>query len=337
MKRGIGIAAVAIAAWLAAAGGVHADETTLIFATTDPGTLKINTRLLHPWADGINAEGAGVLHFDVRDGSAIADHGNYYDRVLDDVVQIAIGQLNFISGKFPRSGIMNLPFIADSSESASVAFYRLYKTGLLDAEFHDLHPLIFASLPQAGLHMAKPIPNLDNLNGLKIAAGAKAMTQALTAVGAAPSSLTAPDLYEGIQRRTIDGASMIWQGLRTFKLDEVTHFHVETPMGASFAMVFMTQKRYDALSPEAKKIMDAHSGEAQTRLAGRYYDDAQKSSRAIVAAESGQIIVSLTSAQTESWRKRIEPITDDWVKATPDGAKILAVFQQDLAEVNSSK
>lgn len=330
-------AAVAALAFFGLVAGARADETTLIFATTDPSTLEINTRLLHPWADGINADGAGVLHLDVRDGGAIADHANYYDRVLDDVVQIAIGQLNFISGKFPRSGIMNLPFIADSSESASVAYWRLYKTGLLDAEFHDLHPLMFASLPQAGLHMAKPIANLDNLNGLKIAAGAKAMTQALAAVGAAPSSLTAPDLYEGIQRRTIDGASMIWQGLRTFKLDEVTHFHVETPMGASFAMVFMTQKRYDALSPAAKKIMDAHSGEAQTRLAGQYYDNAQKSSRAIVAAESGQTIVSLTPAQTESWRKRIEPVTDAWVQATPDGAKILAAFKQDLAEVNSGK
>ncbi|HWE75594.1 MAG TPA: TRAP transporter substrate-binding protein [Stellaceae bacterium] len=327
-----------MAAWLVAGGhSARADETTLIFATTDPGTLEINTRLLHPWADGINTDGAGVLRIDVRDGGAIANHANYYDRVFDDVVQIAIGQLNFISGKFPRSGIMNLPFLADSSERASIAFWRLYKTGMLDAEFHDIHPILFASLPQAGLHMAKPIPNLDKLDGLKIAAGAKAMTQALAAMGAAPSSLTAPDLYEGIQRRTIDGASMIYQGLRTFKLDEVTHFHVETPMGASFAMLFMTQKRYKALSPEAQKIMDAHSGETQTRLAGQYYDNAQKESRAIVAAESGQTIVGLTPAQTESWHRRIEPVTDDWVKATPDGAKILAAFKQILAEVNTGK
>ncbi len=83
--------------------GARADETTLIFATTDPGTIELNTLLLHPWAEGINAAGAGVLHLDVRDGGAIADHANYYDRVLDDVVQIAIGQLNFISGKSFRA------------------------------------------------------------------------------------------------------------------------------------------------------------------------------------------------------------------------------------------
>jgi TRAP-type C4-dicarboxylate transport system substrate-binding protein len=315
----------------------QADETSLIFATTDPGTIELNTRLLHPWADRVNAAGAGVLHIDVRDGGAIANHANYYDRVSDDVVQLAFGQVNFIAGKFPRAGVMNLPFVADSSESASVAFWRLYKAGLLDAEFHDIRPILFASLPQGGLHMAKPIPNLDSLAGLKIAAGAKAMTLAIADLGAAPSSLTAPDLYEAIQRRTIDGSVMIWQGLGTFKLDEVTTYHLETQLGASLAMLFMTQKRYDALSPAAKKIIDDNSGEAQSRLAGQYYDDSQKTARARVAAEGGHTIVSLTPAQADDWRRRIEPVTDAWVQATPDGAKILATFKQDVADVKAGK
>ena len=51
----------------------------------------------------------------MRDGGAIANHANYYDRVMDDVVQLAFGQVNFIAGKFPRAGVMNLPFVADNS------------------------------------------------------------------------------------------------------------------------------------------------------------------------------------------------------------------------------
>jgi TRAP-type C4-dicarboxylate transport system substrate-binding protein len=335
--RGRTKSAFAATAFLGLVAAAHADETTLIFATTDPGTIELNTRLLHPWAERVNEEGAGVLHIDVRDGGAIANHANYYDRVMDDVVQLAFGQVNFIAGKFPRAGVMNLPFVADNSESASVALWRLYKSGLLDAEFHDIHPILFASLPQGGLHMAKPIPNLDNLTGLKIAAGAKAMTQAIADLGAAPSSLTAPDLYEAIQRRTIDGSVMIWQGLGTFKLDEVTTYHLETQLGASLAMLFMTQKRYDALSPAAKTIIDADAGEDASRLAGQYYDDTQKSARARVAAEGGHTIVRLTPAQAESWRRRIEPVTNDWVQATPDGAKILAAFKQNVAEVKAGK
>jgi TRAP-type transport system periplasmic protein len=102
-------------------------------------------------------------------------------------------------------------------------------------------------------------------------------------------------------------------------------------------MLFMTQKRYDALSPEAKKIVDSHAGEAESRLAGQYYDDTQKSARARVAAEGGHTIVSLTPAQAERRRQRIEPVTNDWVQATPDGAKILAAFKQSVAEVKAGK
>jgi TRAP-type transport system periplasmic protein len=330
------IVLITLAAWFGIAAA-YADETTLIFATTDPGTIDLNTLLLHPWADRVNKDGAGVLHIDVRDGGAIANHTNYYDRVLDDVVQISFGQVNFIAGKFPRAGIMNLPFIADSSESASVAFWRLYKSGLIDAEFRDIKPILFASLPQGSLHVAKPTPSLDNLNGLKIAAGAKGITTAITDLGGSASSITAPDLYEAIQRRTIDGTVMPWTGMNTFKLDEVTTYHVETPLGASLAMLFMTGKRYDALPPAAKKIIDDNSGEAESRRAGMYYDQTNKKARARVVAEAGQTIISLPPAQAASWRQRIAPVTDDWVQATPDGAKILAAFKEFIAAVNSGK
>jgi len=329
--------AVAAVGFTCLAGMARAEEASLIFATTDPGTIELNTLLLHPWADRVNQSGAGVLHIDLRDGAAIANHANYYDRVMDDVVQIAFGQMNFIAGKFPRAGVMNLPFIADNSENASVAFWRLYKSGLLDAEFNGIKPILFASLPQGGLHMAKPLATLDNLSGLKVAAGAKAMTVAVADLGGAPLSITAPDLYEAIQRHTVDGSVMIWQGLLTFKLDEVTTYHVESQLGASLAMLFMTQKRYDALTPAARKAIDDNAGEPASRLAGAYYDEAQKTARARVVAEGGHTIVSLTPAQAASWRQRIEPATDDWAKTTPDGEKVLARFRTIMTEVKAGR
>ncbi len=331
-------AALAGTVALCLAGVAKADETSLIFATTDPGTIALNVQLLHPWADRVNEQGKGFVHIDVRDGSALADHTNFYDRVQDDVIQVGFGQLAYIGGKFPRSAILTLPFVAEtSSEVASVAFWRLYKSGLVNAEYDSIVPILFASLPPAGLHLAKPAATLDNLNGLKITIVAKAMGEAVSRLGGTPLSIAAPDIYEAIQRGTANGAVMTWNGLTTFKLQEVTTYHVETSLGATLAVLFMAKKRYDALPAAAQRIIDANSGEAESRRAGIYYDNIQAAGRDLVKAGAGQQIVNLSPQQAASWRERIAPVTEDWVKATPDGDKILAKFRALLAEVKAGK
>ena len=249
-------AALAGTVALCLAGVAKADETSLIFATTDPGTIALNVQLLHPWADRVNEQGKGFVHIDVRDGSALADHTNFYDRVQDDVIQVGFGQLAYIGGKFPRSAILTLPFVAEtSSEVASVAFWRLYKSGLVNAEYDSIVPILFASLPPAGLHLAKPAATLDNLNGLKITIVAKAMGEAVSRLGGTPLSIAAPDIYEAIQRGTANGAVMTWNGLTTFKLQEVTTYHVETSLGATLAVLLHGQ---EALRRAARRGAEDH-------------------------------------------------------------------------------
>src|SRR5690348_17277639 len=78
-----------------------AQETTLLFATSNAPQAHLVVRVLHPWAERINAQGKGVVRIDVRDGPTIANHLNYYQRVLDDVIQIGWGLPAYVAGKFP--------------------------------------------------------------------------------------------------------------------------------------------------------------------------------------------------------------------------------------------
>jgi TRAP-type C4-dicarboxylate transport system substrate-binding protein len=136
--------ALLAAAFAAAAGSTaaSAQETTLIFATTNVHNIHANVRVLHPWAQRMNEQGRGVLKIDVRDGMTLANHINFYQRALDDVVQITWGIQSQVAGKFPRSHVVTLPFEAESAEQASVAYWRLYKTGLLNAEYDEIVPLM---------------------------------------------------------------------------------------------------------------------------------------------------------------------------------------------------
>jgi len=328
--------ALVAAALATAAGAAAAQETTLIFATTNVPNIHANVRVLHPWAQRMNEQGRGVLKIDVRDGMTLANHTNFYQRALDDVVQITWGVQSQVAGKFPRSHVVTLPYEAESAEQASVAYWRLYKGGLLNAEYDEIVPLMLIGFTQAGLHTAKPLKSLDSLTGLKLAMNSKMVSDAITRLGATPISLPLPDFYEGIQRGTIDGAAIPWTAIWPFKLGEVTTYHVEAQLGNSLGVVFMAKKRYDALPAAARKVIDANGTEAESRTFGAMWDSEHDKGREMARAMGGKhAIVDLTPEQTAKWRERLAPLAAEWAKSVPDGEKILGAWRESLAKVKA--
>jgi len=332
------LAAGLACAVLGSLGAARAEETTLLFATTNPPTIHVNARIMHPWAAAINEQGKGIIHLDVRDGPTIANFTNYYSRVMADVVQVTWGIQGLVAGKWNRSLVVALPFLYDSSEQASVAYWRLIKSGAVDSEYDDIVPLFACAFPPAGVHTAKPLKSLDSLAGLKFGVSSKVLSDVITKLGGTPISLPLTDYYEGVQRGTIDGVLGQWTQFEPFKLYEVTTYHVDTQFGGSAGVAFMSKARYNALSPEARKVIDDNSGEAQSRKFGAFWDAVNQEGRVLVQSKGERhTIVKLTAEQEAAWRAKTEPVVADWVKSTPDGEKVLAKYHELLAAVQAGK
>ena len=60
--------------------------------------------------------------------STLANFGNVYERVQDDVVQIGWAIHQVVAGKFPLSEVAGLPFVEDGFQRASLALNRLVET-----------------------------------------------------------------------------------------------------------------------------------------------------------------------------------------------------------------
>jgi TRAP-type C4-dicarboxylate transport system substrate-binding protein len=322
---------------LAVARTARAEETTLLFGTSTPPGTHISVRVFHPWVERINEQGKGIVKIDIRDGLEIANPGNFYTRVRDDVIQIGWGSHNSVPGTFPLSGFSNMPFQTESSELSSVAFWRLIKAGYFDAEYKDIVPLFVQIYPQSQIHLAKAPRSPEDIGGLRLMVVAKTGADAVARLGAAPISLLLPELYQGLQRNTVDGALMSWTAFQPFKLAEVTTYHIDTRLGTPPAMVFMTKKRYEALSPEARKIIDQNAGEAQSRALGKAWDEVEEEARQAAKDDPKHRVVVPSPALTATWQEAVAPVTAAWVKATPGGEKVLAAFQQTLAEVKAGR
>jgi len=102
----------------------------------------------------------------------------------------------------------------------------------------------------------------------------------------------------------------------TFKLEEVTKYHVDVSLGSTPAMTFMNHDSWAKLPDKAKQTIEKFSGEGWSRRMG-----------AITSRPPGDLpgheIVNLSDEEIARWKK---PPAADYrrvAQGTPDGAKVL--------------
>src|SRR5579862_1885110 len=336
--RGSSIVAALMALLVAVAPPARADDTpTLILATALPPGNPLAEQVLHPWADRVNAAANGALRIDLRDGMAIANLNNSYDRVVADVAQISWLTHGNFAGKFQRTNVGGLPFVTERSEEASVALWRLYKSGMLNAEYDEVQPIMISVLSQAGFHFRNAPASLANLKGLKVIPPSKETGDLAQRLGMAPIVLAVSQSYEALQRNTVDGVMLGWTAILSFKLQEVTSYHVEAALGTSTGMMFMAKKRYAALPAAAKDVLDKFSGEGESRELGKFWDRLQVFGDKLVKGLPNQTVIDAPPEQVATWRAQADPVIASWAKNTPDGAAVLTAFRAELAKVKADQ
>ena len=311
-----------------------AQETRLLFTSLSPAGSP-NSQFFNSWAQRVNDQSGGALKIDVRDGTALANFGNSYDRVLSDVVQIGWVQPAFIAGKFPLSEVTNLPFMTDDDINCSLALWRYYKSPVMAAELQDVVPIWASCLAQSGLHFAKAPRSDTELNGLKMRVAGKVPSQIVERMGGTPVSMTAESIYEALQRGTIDGMVTSWAAFEPYKFAEVAFYHVEVPIGSNPSMFMMSRKKYESLPPAARKALDDNSGEAIVREAAKHFAAQAARARAAVAQLPNHKIVTPPPAQLAALKEKLNPIVLDWAKERPGADKAVETFRQIYAQVKA--
>jgi TRAP-type C4-dicarboxylate transport system substrate-binding protein len=326
--------ALAVFAFSLGVQAASAQETRLLFTSLSPAGSP-NSQFFNSWARRVNDQSGGALKIEVRDGTALANFGNSYDRVLSDVVQIGWVQPAFIAGKFPLSEVTNLPFMTDDDVNCSLALWRYYKSPVMAAELQDVVPIWASCLAQSGLHFAKAPRSDTELNGLKMRVAGKVPSQIVERMGGTPVSMTAESIYEALQRGTIDGMVTSWAAFEPYKFAEVAFYHVEVPIGSNPSMFMMSRKKYESLPPAARKVLDDNSGEAIVREAARHFAAQAARARAAVAQLPNHKIVTPPRAQLAALKEKLNPIVVDWAKERPGADKAVETFRQIYAQVKA--
>jgi len=288
------------------------------------------------WTDDINKAANGAIEVKLFPGGVIADNSNMYDRVTGGVADIGFAVFGPVSSVFPKTNVGTLPFEAKNHREDALALWALYDKGVIKDEFTKFHPLAFVVFPGLVIHSKKPIHTLADMKGMKISVEGRVLSTMMPRLGAAPISLQPGELYQSLQRGLVEAVPQGWPSVPTFHLDEVTNFHLEAPLGFNTGYVAINNDAYAKLPPAGKAAIDTLSGKPFVERLIAADDRMQAIGRDATKAMAGQTIAQLDPAEEARWKEAVAPVTEEWVKATPNGAAVLAAFRAELTAIRGS-
>lgn len=296
-----------------------AQEITLKFAHFLPPNSNAQVGLIGPWCDKINKESAGKLKCQIYPAMQLGGTpAQLFDQVRDGISDITWTVPTYQAGRFIKSEVFELPFMVNTAEKASPALWDYIQKNSLD-EFKGTRILLAHLHDGAQLQFGnKAVKSLEDLKGLKIRAATRLNAKMLTALGAIPVQMPAPAVPESIAKGVTDGASLPWEVMTPFKMQEITKFHTETAPGQAkisntIFVVAMNQAKYDSLPADLKKVIDNNSGRDASVWAGKVFDATTGPSRKI-AQDRNNTFITISADEYKRWQKATENVDDDWVK-----------------------
>mgnify|MGYP002632176097 CR=1 FL=1 len=162
--------------------------------------------------------------------------------------------------ELPLSSVVGVPFVTSNAEAQMRTFQELYERN--DAfrnewQSKGLHVLFFNPLSENIVGMRKKVERLDELKGKSIR-GLGYINQVLQAIGANPVAIAAPEIYEGLLRKTLDGYSgFAFEVVTALKLEEVAPYVFATGTGNYvFAATPITKSLWDGMPADIKAIFN---------------------------------------------------------------------------------
>ena len=331
LYRGASVGLVAAASVMFSAAAV-AQTITLRVHHFLPSTSSAQVKLIQPWCDKIARESNEKLKCQIYPSMQLGGTpSQLFDQARDGVADIVWTVPTYAAGRFIKSEVFELPWMAVTSKSGSQALWTYVDKNAQD-EFKGVKRLFMHVHDGALFHFTGAQPKtLEDMKGLKIRAATRANSRMIAALGATPVQMPLPQVPESLSKGVVDGAAVPWEGTPAIKLAEIAKYHLDVPAGAprisnTIFLFGMNQAKYDSLPADLKKVIDANSGLATSAWAGETGFDAVVETYKKVAKDAGGKFYNLTNAEYQRWIKATDSVDDEWVKEVSakgaDGRKL---------------
>lgn len=245
---------------------------------------------------------------------------------------------SYVSDKMPLSGVAELPGTFATSCAGTAAYWPMARDGILAKEEfapNGVRILFAVILPPYQILTKGKLETLADLKGRKLRSGGGAMDLAVKQIGAVPVRIAGPDVFEALNRGTIEGLVFPLAAVLQFNLQGPLRYMTQGENFGGFAVTYViSEKRWSQLPATVRTAM-LEAGEATTKHACAMADkDNQPAFEKLRAA--GVQPVTLSAKDRAEIKALIAPVNHQWAeqldKRGRPGSRVLKEYVEAVAK-----
>jgi TRAP-type C4-dicarboxylate transport system substrate-binding protein len=314
------LALAALAAAVASAPPLAAQEIKLTLADQNSPQAWGPSNALQPWVKQVEEATKGRVKIEVFPSQTLVRGPDMWRAVRAGIADIGWCFHGYWADQTPLADVIALPFLpVKSAEQASEVLWTLYeKYPAIKKEFSDVEPLLlYTTSPYFLLTTKKQVKTLDDLKGMKLRVPGGPPTEMAKALGAVPTPIPMPDMYQALDKGVVDGMGVPWEAVQGFRLYEVAKNYTMVPMFTAYFSICANKQKWASLPQDVRTAIMSVSGLKGAKFWGKnFFDTAEQD--AVAKARAGNHAINrydLPPAELARWQKVAgEPIWEEWVK-----------------------
>ncbi|HEX6215381.1 MAG TPA: TRAP transporter substrate-binding protein DctP, partial [Vicinamibacterales bacterium] len=209
----------------------------------------------------------GNFTINLRYNEQLGDAKDMLDGLKVEAFHGAFVAYSYAPAKTPLQGVMDMPFLPIGDlvllEKVQDAFEAWKPVADELARWNAMHFMTILLPQYEFMGSGKPPVNLEDWKGMRVRA-LGGLGDAMTLLGAVPTSVSAPEVYTALERGTFQAASFPFTySFTAYKLHEVSKWYTQgMQLGIVHNSLNYNIKAWNALPAEYKKILEDARPEA---------------------------------------------------------------------------
>lgn len=302
----------------ACAGGEDSEPVMLSLGYPFAADHPVRVQVLDPWAEDVWEATGNTVGVEFHPEEALSAAAETYENVAAGGQDIGWALQGYSPGRFPATGVVEMPFVFGSAAEGTAALWALYEEfEALRGEYSGVKVLGLWTTGPGDLWLVDGAASaVEDLAGLTLRAPSPVQAEVIRALGAIPVNMAAPDMRAAIHAGEIDGLLTVDTALATHNLVEVIASGTECRCYVLASFLVMNLDTWNGLSPDQQAAIDDVSARTVSAAAAGFYDRASITA-AREHAEAGIVKIPLDDDQLEEWKQATRSVVDDWVGSNP--------------------
>jgi TRAP-type C4-dicarboxylate transport system substrate-binding protein len=300
------------------------------YAVFFPAT-HLQAQTAEAWAKEVEKRTDGQIKITMFHGGTLSKAAQTYEAVETGIADIGMSVFAYTRGRFPLIEALDLPLGYADGVIATRAANEMIKK-YQPEELSGVHTLYLHAHGPGILASRKKIESASDIASMKVrATGLSA--KIVEALGGTPISMSQGDTYESLSKGVVDATFCPVETLKGWKQGEVIDYIVDTKAIGYTTTMFavMNKDKWNKLPEDLQKIVTEVSEEWIVKQ-GEAWDQADSEGEAFVK-ELGKEFLSLPADEEATLVKAMQPVYDEYVKATEEKGLPGEAFLKDLQEI----